>query len=190
MELSQRTEIARRLHQEFNTALSTGNIKQIQTIACEGLTAQARARIGRRRTYARSEEPWEIVKYLGIDYPSWLNNWPISVLLPNASLRVVEDKINPLPLANSYMRQCTVRIKSLQHYLPADTEEALLMIHTDYIIIQKMTIRGEDSPWMLWGTVEPSTMAEINKLLDGGSDVLSSTFTERLRQSLPTLPGF
>ena len=188
-DLSQRTEIARQLHLEFNTALSNGDVKRIQSLACEGLVQHARTRVGRRRSYGRLHEPWAIVKYLGIRYPAWLQTWPISTFLPRATTRVVSDKIIPLPMAESYVRQCTVRINSLQKYIRADETRELLMIHTDYVVIQKLTVKGEEMPWMMWGTVEPSTMEQIDALLKGKGEDSTTTIADRIQERWSTMTG-
>ncbi|EXJ61221.1 uncharacterized protein A1O5_12013 [Cladophialophora psammophila CBS 110553] len=188
MELSQRNQIARDLHKDFHDALSEGDLKRLQTICCEGLMAQARMRIEQRKALRRRKEPWVLLSYSGIRYPAWLERWPISVLLPAASTRVVSDRLAPLPFADTYLRQCIVRINSVQNYLLADSDKDVMLKHTDYVVIQKMTVKGEEGPWKIWGLTEPSTMKEVDGLLAGKGQE-ATTLAERIRDKVAGIAG-
>ncbi|EXJ81923.1 hypothetical protein A1O1_07990 [Capronia coronata CBS 617.96] len=187
MELAERHEIARQLHQAFNSALARGDVNELEKITSDGLLSKAKTRIELRKKRGYPSETWQIRKYTGITYPKWLEKWPISVFLPRASTRVVSDKLAPLPLPDSYIRQCIVRINSVQSYQLAN-EDFKLAKHTEYVVIQKLTFKGEDGPWRIWGTVEPSTIEEINGMLDGQE--MQSSFSERLSSAMSgNLPG-
>lgn len=181
LDLSARNSIARRLHNEFNSALDVGDIKRLQSITCDGLLAKARYRLERRRLLGFKREPWQILRYLGIKYPAFLERWPLTVLLPQASTRVVSDRLIALPFPDSYMRQCTVRIKSVQYYLPSDEWKYVTLSHTEYVVIQRLRMRGEEGEWMIWGIVEPSTIADIDKILQGKGESVQSTMMERVQ---------
>lgn len=181
LEFGERNEIARQLHQAFNSALARGDVNELEKIACDGLLSKARTRIELRKKRGYPPETWQIRKYMGIRYPKWLEKWPISVLLPRASTRVVSDKLSPLPLPDSYLRQCIVRINTVQSYQLAN-EAFKLAKHTEYVVIQKLTFKGEDGPWRIWGTVDPSTVQEIKGMLEGQD--MQSSFSERLSSAM------
>ncbi|EXJ82366.1 hypothetical protein A1O3_06179 [Capronia epimyces CBS 606.96] len=178
LELGERHETARQLHQSFNSALARGDVAELEQIACDGVLSQAKRRIELRQKRGYPPEKWQLRMYTGLKYPKWLEKWPVSVLLPRASTRVVSDKLSPLPLPESYIRQCVVRIRSVQTYELATEEDLKISKHTEYVVMQKLTFKGEDGPWRIWGTVEPSTIQEINDMLEGQDS--QSSFTERL----------
>ncbi|KAK5188884.1 hypothetical protein LTR47_010851 [Exophiala xenobiotica] len=53
---------------------------------------------------------------------------------------------------------------------------------TEYVVIQKLQINVKESDWKFWGTVDPNTMEEIDKLMEGqkGQDTLAARFREQL----------
>ncbi len=53
---------------------------------------------------------------------------------------------------------------------------------TEYVVIQKLEINGKEGDWKFWGTVDPNTMEEIDKLMKGqkGQDTLAARFREQL----------
>ncbi|KIX92111.1 uncharacterized protein Z520_12195 [Fonsecaea multimorphosa CBS 102226] len=189
LELSQRHQIARDLHKEFHEALGEGDLKRLQAICCEGLLAQARTRVEQRKAFRRTKEPWKMMSYSGIQYPAWLERWPLSVFLPKASTRVVSDRLAPLPFADTYLRQCIVRIRSVQNYFLADRDKDSILKHIDYVVIQKMTIKGEEGPWKVWGLTEPSTMKEIDTLLEGKGQESGTTLVERIQDKISGVAG-
>ncbi|KIW76683.1 hypothetical protein Z517_09127 [Fonsecaea pedrosoi CBS 271.37] len=189
LELSQRNQIARGLHREFHEALGEGDMKRLQVICCEGLMAQARMRIEQRKAMGRSKEPWSLLSYSGIRYPVWLERWPLAVFLPRASTRVVSDRLAPLPFPDTFLRQCIVRISSIQNYRLADSDKDTVLKHVDYVVIQKMTAMGEEGPWKLWGLTEPSTIKEIDSLLEGKGQESGTTLAERIRDKISGIVG-
>ncbi|KIW58898.1 hypothetical protein PV05_03392 [Exophiala xenobiotica] len=181
LELSERATIAKGLHQQFNRALAAGDTATLEKIACDGVLAKAKSRIQRRKRVGAIEQ-WKHMKYLGIDYPQWLQRWPISVLLPNASARVLTDRMAPLPFPKSSFRQCTVRISSCQWCKTASMQYGQIFNRTEYVVIQKLEINGKEGDWKFWGTVDPNTMEEIDKMMEGqkGQDTLAARFREQL----------
>ncbi|KAK5268703.1 hypothetical protein LTR96_006411 [Exophiala xenobiotica] len=186
LELSGRATIAKDLHTQFNKALVAGDTATLEKIACDGVLAKAKSRIQRRKKM-NAKEDWKLMKYLGIDYPLRLQRWPISVLLPNAAARVVTDRLAPLPFPNSSFRQCTVRIKSCQWGKTASMDYARIFNRTEYVVIQKLTINGKEGDWKFWGTVDPSTMEEIEKMMEGQKT--QETMASRFRETLSTMTG-
>ncbi|KIX05126.1 uncharacterized protein Z518_05998 [Rhinocladiella mackenziei CBS 650.93] len=185
LELASRHRVARLLHAEFNTALGVGDMNRLQNVACSGLLSKAAARIEMRKQFRAKDEFWTIRRYQGIKYPVLLEKWPISVFLPAASTRVVSDRIVELPFPNSSLRQCTVRIRTIQEVGYANEKDLKLLPCTEYVVIQKMVYKGEAGPWKMWGTVEPSTMEEIDKLLDGKQE--GTSMTDRLKEKFMSM---
>ncbi|KAJ9634046.1 hypothetical protein H2204_006595 [Knufia peltigerae] len=187
LELSDRTQVAMDLHKQFNTALTNGDVRTLEKVACNGLLNQAKSRIQRRKR-TRTDETWKLLSYIGITYPRFLQTWPISVLLPNASARVVSDRLAPLPMPNSSFRQCTVRIRSTQYYRLSNMTEGNMKNLTEYVVIQKLTLNGKESPWKMWGTVDPNTVEEVEKMIEGGKT--QDTIGGRFRDQLSGFTGF
>ncbi|KAK4937013.1 hypothetical protein LTR10_022262 [Elasticomyces elasticus] len=186
LEFSNRTEIAKALHRTFNTALAEGDTATIEKIACTGLVNSAKSRIQRRKRM-RVREEWGLRKYMGINYPRFLQKWPLSALLPGAGVKVIQDRLAPLPFPNSSFRQCTVRIDSVQLAKTASMSGNEFFNVTEYVVIQKLTLHGKEQQWKLWGTVEPSTMEDIDKLM--GSTATSETLASRLRDNFSNVTG-
>ncbi|KAI1612696.1 hypothetical protein EDD37DRAFT_317603 [Exophiala viscosa] len=186
LEFSNRTEIAKALHRTFNMALAAGDTGTIEKIACTGLLNSAKSRIQRRKRL-RAKEEWNLRKYIGINYPRFLQKWPLSALLPGASVRVIQDRLAPLPFPNSSFRQCTVRIDSVQVAKTASMSQRQFFNITEYVVIQKLTLHGKEQDWKLWGTVEPSTMEDIDKIM--GSSATSETLATRLRDNFSNATG-
>lgn len=75
-----------------------------------------------------------------------------------------------LPFDESIIRQVIVRIKSVQSiatYLPkrrgeeerVEGGEEKNMV--EYLVLQKRILKGEEGPWLVWGTVEETDPDEI-----------------------------
>ncbi|EXJ54459.1 hypothetical protein A1O7_09799 [Cladophialophora yegresii CBS 114405] len=189
MELDKRRDYAQVLHEQFHIALGKGDMRALQAMCCEGLAGAARTRIEKRKALRKNVERWELLGYFGIGYPAWLDKWPLSPLLPNHHARVVSDRLAPLPVADSYIRQCIVRIRSRQQYQLADMDKRTTHRHTDYVVIQKITTKGEEGHWRLWGLTEPTTMDEIDTMLAGGTKDVGVTLVERIRDKISNLAG-
>jgi len=190
MELSERLNIARELHHKFYTALGEGDMHTLQKIACSGLLSKCKARIDRRRALGKANEPWVLKRYLGIPYPRWLEKWPLTVLLPNAGVRVVSDKMTLLPIHDSYLRQCVVRIRSLQDAKTMKDEKSHLKPYTEFVVLQKMYLKGEEADWRIWGTVKEDTMEEIEQLLQKGKGPSDGeSLAERVRNRMTAVTG-
>lgn len=60
---------------------------------------------------------------------------------------------------------------------------------TEYIVLQKLKIGEHDKDWMIWGTVEPSTLEEIDQLLNNNTTESDMGFMDRVRQSASSFMG-
>jgi protein MBA1 len=193
MELDSRVAVAKDMHERFHVALGQGDMKILQAICCEGLLSTARTRIDKRKAMSKGPrkyaEWWKLMGYNGWKYWAWLDKWPLSPLLPNSPARVVSDRLAPLPVADTYIRQCIVRIRSVQQYELADADQSTTRSHTDYVVIQKITTKGQDGEWKLWGLTEPTTMDEIDTMLAGGAKEVGATLAERIQDKLSNLTG-
>lgn len=59
---------------------------------------------------------------------------------------------------------------------------------TEYVVIQKLTLNGKESPWKMWGTVDPNTVEEVEKMIEGGKT--QDTIGGRFRDQLSGFTGF
>jgi hypothetical protein len=186
MHLNDRLAVALSLHKTFHEALGRGDRRTLQNICCDGLMQQSSIRMQRRIKLRANNEKWTLKSYRGVQYPHWLQYWPTSVLLPKAHARVMSDRYSALPFPNSSVRQVVVRISSVQEYTLANAAASTTRNHTDYVVIQKMTTKGEEGEWKIWGLVHPTSPEEIEELVSGkgaGADA-EETLTERVTNKL------
>jgi hypothetical protein len=188
LQLDYRLDFATNLHKTFYTALSNGDKKALQEICCDGLLRTARTRIEKRKALHASYEPWALTKYVGLTLDR-LNFWPVTAILPGQRFRVVSDRIAPLPMPDSYIRQCVVRIVSKQTYWLADSPKQVTAQHDEYVVIQQMTSKGESGLFRLWGITEPTTMEEIDDMLESKGHAAGTTLAERIRDKMSSMAG-
>ena len=185
--LRERGRIARELHAKFYTALAAGDTINISSLVCKGLENNARLQIDQRKAARKPPQTFRIQSYNGWNAPSWLV-WPLT-LLPFQSTRVITDKIAPIPFGNSaWIRQCVVRIKSTQvldRNLGNGPESKTL---EEYVVIQKLAFDGEEQPWKIWGTVQPSSAKEILEV-GGGKFSAARTFFDIVKEKLSGMSG-
>lgn len=175
-DLVERTLVARKLHAEYYIALAEGDVSTINKIACKGLIQSSQRRIGQRPL--GEAHSFYIMEYTGITYPQFLR-WPLLSFLPFSSTKIVSDKVAPLPFGkNNLLRQCVVRLRSRQRLDNYDGKGPKIADMTEYVVIQKMRIDDEDEGWKIWGTTKPSTMEDIEKIMEGSST------TPRLRDTV------
>jgi hypothetical protein len=186
MHLNDRLPAALHLHKTFHEALGRGDRRILQSICCDGLMQQSSIRMQQRIRLRENNEKWLLKKYTGVQYPSWLQYWPLSVFLPRAHARVMSDRYTALPFPNSAVRQVVVRISSVQEYTLATANAPTTMKHTDYVVIQKMMTKGEEGEWKIWGLTNTTNKEEMEELVSGkaaGSNV-EETLTERVSNKL------
>jgi hypothetical protein len=183
--LRERGRVARELHAKFYTALAAGDMSNIPNLVCKGLENDARIQIEQRKVAKKSRQTFRIQSYSGWNAPPWFI-WPLT-LLPFQSTRVMTDKIAPIPFGKSaWIRQCVVRIKSTQTLdrgLGLGPESKTI---EEYVVIQKLALDGEEQPWKMWGTVQPSSAQEIIKIA-GGKFSPVGTFFDILKEKLSSM---
>lgn len=184
-ELVERTLVARNLHRQFYEALAGGDISTINKIACRGLIQSSQQRIGKRRV--GETHSFRIMQYLGIQYPQFLR-WPLLSFLSFSATKIVSDRVAPLPFGqNNLLRQCVVRIRTRQRLDRHDGTGPKTANLTEYVVLQRMRIEGQDEGWKIWGTTKPSTMEEIEKIMEASPT--TPRFRDTLQGQLSRLTG-
>ncbi|RMZ90348.1 hypothetical protein DV736_g2438, partial [Chaetothyriales sp. CBS 134916] len=166
LQLKERPRIGCDLHKRLNSAISNGDLTTVHEIACRGLAEKIKARQQYRTQSKLPQQTWGLVKYRGITPPRWLPFW-IANLIPFKAATVMLDFAAPLPWGqNSYLRQVTVRIRSRQVFDKGDGNGTQAKDLTEYVVIQSMSLDGEQRPWMFWGTVDPLQLQDVDKALN------------------------
>lgn len=180
------------LHKELNTAIAAGDKAWLREHCCSGLAKEVIGRIDRHSTTARNPEYWELVYYKGLFGADKIPPWPLSTIIPNKSYQVVNDLVGQLPVGgDTLMRQVTVRITSVQRCALKDAQGKIQDVEvkdlTEYIVLQKIIWNGEDEPWKIWGTVNPSTIQEIKDQVNEDKD--AGGLADRIKAMLPSNMG-
>lgn len=149
------------------TAFAAGDLGTLRNICGEGLFASFKARIANRPPLARYE--WTLHRYTKF-------------------ARIVSDRAVRLPLDDAGQRQAIVRIISKQSLVklpplspssspfsptssPAQEEEDDEDDQRDpeqkeikeYLVLQRRYYRGKQSPWFVWGTVDETSLEEVER---------------------------
>jgi hypothetical protein len=192
IDFQSRPAIALDLHAKFYSALASGNIFTVRDLICSGLANHARNQISHRHermsaiqttlptpasqdledvTLKKSpiHQNWKIIRYTSLLRAPFFFRyfpWPFTSLLPATQAKIVSDRIVPLPIGNDqcYVRQCIVRISSLQKLekpVGAAAAAAALSSVTEYVVIQQMRANDHDRHWKLWGTIKPLTREQL-----------------------------
>lgn len=85
-----------------------------------------------------------------------------------------------------YIRQCIVRIRSLQSLDKGDGGPPQQANLTEYLVMQQMNADGKAARWKIWGTTEPASRGEMEKLVEGRGGENRITLMDRLDASDPT----
>lgn len=188
MRLRERGLVARDLHKRFYTALAQGDMAKIPDVACKGLADKARIRIEQRKAAKGPPQEFRIQKYNGWNSPRWLP-WPLTTWLPFQSTRVLVEKMVPLPVGQeSWIRQCVVRLRTVQSLDKGRGTGPQSQSLTEYIVIQKLSINGQEQPWRMWGTVKPHSTFETFEIMDGKFSPLSS-FSSLMKEKMGEITG-
>jgi protein MBA1 len=89
---------------------------------------------------------------------------------------VIQDRSTQIPeVPESGIRQVVIRIASKQsthtytEYIDKVTRQRTLVPSpekvqdcTEYVVIQKLRIKGEEKPWQIWGYATPTTVDELD----------------------------
>ena len=133
----------------------------LKRVCCAGLNETSQAQIARRANTDEPGKTWKRIALRGLPVPTWIP-WPFSRLVPFAAVRVVSDRAAPIPgLKGAGIRQTVVRIVSEQEL---ETKDKIITKRSaEWIVLQKMTMDGQERGWKIWGTVEPTDTAEAEK---------------------------
>lgn len=89
--------------------------------------------------------------------------------MPGTQAKIVSDRIVPFPLTkNAYIRQCIVRIKSLQELDLGDGSPPTHADLTEYLVMQQLKLEGQQPVWKIWGTTKPASKKEVEELIKEG----------------------
>lgn len=179
------------MHLALNQAISQRSSAAINDLCCTGLANDCRGRFGREREQKVEPVDWKLVKYKGIQWPSWLQYWPLSFFFIKSPVRVVSDQLTVIPVQNnSFLREMIVRIRSIQSIQRAGEATPTEIDVEEHIVLQQLIIAGELQNWRVWGTIQPSK-EELAQALSGkhkqGSISAGQAFKERVA-SLTGLP--
>lgn len=197
--LSERYFIARRIHKELYSAVALGDKATIRRLACQGLNRQLTVKADHKIMNGGGTDKWT-VQYRGWT-PEWQEGkqkgflkWLPQALIPPRfkSTRIVSDKYYPLPIPeqDAYIRQITAQIKTKQKLEKSDGT-VIEGEKSEYVVIQQMTVNGQDQPWKVWGTVTPSTKTDVEDFMTqatGASQKLSQGIKERAAKLMPNSP--
>ncbi|KEF54984.1 uncharacterized protein A1O9_08636 [Exophiala aquamarina CBS 119918] len=193
LSLNKRVELGLAYHSLLNTGLANGSLRGLKIMCASGLYDHCKKLIDEAKEQGYARKEWVLVSYEGIQYPQWLVGiWPLSVFLPNAHARVVSDRVVAVPFGKqSYLRECIVRIKSVQLVRIQTDRDPI--IHqdrrTEHIVLQKINLDGEEGEWKVWGTIDPSK-EELHDILDGKhQDSSPNSFVQEFKSRVSSLSG-
>ena len=201
MLLRKRAVIAEELHRGLGNAIARDDSGWLRENACGGLSQKLRKRIDARRHEKRPPQSWMVEYGTRLRILRWSVRlttfaglrrrvpWPLCNLIPLRAVKPVSDVLVPIPIGKgSHVRQAICKIESTQSLQTPekDGRRGVQVKHfSEYVVIQQMNIEGQDGPWMIWGTVQPSSDNEIDKLIlgDGSTSALRGiwdTFKTRM----------
>ncbi|KIV97505.1 hypothetical protein PV10_01253 [Exophiala mesophila] len=187
--MSSRTAIARQMHVDLNQAISQRSALAVSELCCSGLANECRGRFAREREQRTKPIDWKLVKYKGIQWPSWLQRWPLSFFLFKSPIRVVSDQLTVIPVQNnSFLREMIVRIRSIQSVQrPGESTPTEIDIE-EYVVLQQLIIAGELQNWRVWGTIQPSK-EELELALSGKHKQGNITAGQAFKDRVASLTG-
>ena len=124
---------------------NSGDTATLRNVCHDGLLASFRARIKDRPS--KESLQWTLHKYIGFS-------------------RIVSTNIVSLEIESSALYQVVVKIKSLQSLVkvPANGSASDTRVEKkveEYLVLQKMMLRGKEGMWRVWGTIEESKVEEV-----------------------------
>ena len=167
LELTNRLELARSLHERLMKAIAETDEGTIKEIACSSLSASARSKIAVAKKRKAPMPVWAIKRYNGIRLPKWFI-WPFSSMIPFRAIKVMSDQVMSVPLGGkeATWRQIVVRIKSRQTLDRGDGKGVQTRDLTEHVLIQNIMGDGMNKGWMIWGTGDPSDKDSIDDILE------------------------
>ncbi|EEP75617.1 predicted protein [Uncinocarpus reesii 1704] len=154
LRLRERKRRALDLHKQMYTAFANGDVGLLKQICCQGIHQNFAARISRRpRTTPRLL--WTLHSY---------KKFPFAPTFSGA--QVVSDRGAALPEAKGFgIRQAVIRIQSKQSLVTPGTGEEQNVEKqqdcTEYIVLQRFMVNGEDGDWKVWGLAEETTPEDL-----------------------------
>ena len=134
---------------------NSGDIESLKSTCLEGVVASLRSRINSRRPDEKVR--WTLHKYIGRP-------------------RIVSTKIAALPdMDTSALYQVVVQIKSVQSLKGIskgrNAEKDTVVEDSkgkqngvvEYLVMQKMMLRGREGSWKIWGTTEETDVKDVWK---------------------------
>ena len=187
--MPERVPRARELHKDYYNALAKKDMAWIQENACSGLSAKSMKVIEDMQALSPGDTWFRLLRYKGLKYPQKRLMWLIQPLLPWNAARVVSDRASQIPIGtDSWMRQAVVKISSYQ-WLGVKNKKARGGLQTEYVVIQKLKISGTEGDWKIWGTIEPSSIEEIDNIIEGHATVGTQSVTERMQEARDKVMG-
>jgi hypothetical protein len=185
LHLRLRPDIALNLHQEAYTCLAAGDSSTLRKILCTSLYTKFESQIRHRKKRNQPAQTWKVLRYTSpVRLPfSWrLTFWPLNTLLPGTQAKVVADRVVPFPFGNELLiRQCIVRIRSLQSLDRNDGSPPSEVDLTEYLVMQQMHGKDDKPPvWKLWGTTQPANKEDMTALLDQQVQSRKVTLVDRI----------
>jgi hypothetical protein len=194
-DITSRPQIALSFHEKFYTSLASGSIQSLRPSLCPGLADKTQSQVAYRRDSKAPPQSWKIERYTSlITYPyssSFFRriSWPFTSILPITQAKVVSDRIVPFPVGKDiYIRQCIVRIRSLQSLDKHDGTPPTRADLTEYLVLQQMNLPGQPVLWKMWGTTKPTTQQEMEDLIASDEKTKEGRMTlmDRIRALDPT----
>jgi len=136
-------------------------------MACTGLKQQLKVRFDQRELSRLPKEKWTVT------YRGWTPGpkvwWIFQTLCPPRfkSTQILVDSEAQIPLGeHATMRQVIAKIKTKQTLDKNNGEPPKTRRKDEYVVIQQMRTEGLTDKWMIWGTTQPSTDQQIDKLIE------------------------
>lgn len=209
LDLRLRPEIALNLHKKVYTSFASGELSTFSKLICSGLAKDLNTMHKHKVASKLAPQSWKLIRYTSpwripfghspsfripftsLNLPLLRVPWPLTSLLPSTQAKIMSDRVVPVPMGNHiYIRQCIVRIRSLQSLDKGDGSPPTVADLTEYLVMQQMK-REEDEPatWKMWGTTKPPTRQEMEKMVSEQTLAAQSegkiTFMDRLKAVNP-----
>lgn len=204
MLLRKRARLAEDLHRGLGNAIARDDSGWLRENACGGLSQKLQRRIDDRRQDKLPPQRWTVEYGTGLPFtklsiPITTKNlrgrvpWPFCNFIPLRAVKPVSDNMISIPIGKeSHIRQVICKIESTQT-LDTPQKEGRLKLQvkhfSEYVVIQQMNIDGQDRPWQIWGTVQPSSDKEIDKLMSGDGPSAVTGVWEAFKSRLGAMAG-
>lgn len=174
--------IAKDLHRKMYEQFAFGNMQPIESNLCGGLLSSLRSRIAERpqNVYLK----WRLHKYLSKPKLSSFKVAKAPQAKGEKSIGETTGLMQAVVRIHSlqslqHIRRAKVKEKgmSFTKEIPVDVQGRELRVEgsleqmaeksaketLEYVVVQKMTVKGKEGPWMIWGFTEETTIDSINR---------------------------